>query len=274
MLPAGQRGIVISTQIAISSKAFSLGAGLDQQMLRTSLFFWDKLDLPAYDIFEVEDDDLNYLEDVGVLQRSPVALGQITDQDFHRLGHAHVDVFKSLEQTSPGGWSLATGETSFLFEDHETEVGRGALISLHNAVPIPQRDVPFEDILRFKERRHAELHQFRHHLDGVYQRVAAAADGPLALRSEVDDLAASLSVLSRVGKEAAIPFKLSSLKAGLNIAAGGRAFGVAVSQGMDVWGATLTGAAAALDIKIDVGFRGSGVTGTPYKYVSDMHSEL
>jgi len=61
--------------------------------------------------------------------------------------------YRKLDQSEPGVWSLGTGKNSISFPEREMEEGRGVLVRLYEAIPVPDKDVPLQDILEFRTKR-------------------------------------------------------------------------------------------------------------------------
>src|SRR5690554_6440448 len=70
-MEADQRGIILTTKMSVSEKAFSLfDGGLDPHLVRAAMLFWDLVDFPDFRIFDIHDPAVDYLESVGMLQRT------------------------------------------------------------------------------------------------------------------------------------------------------------------------------------------------------------
>ena len=122
-----------------------------------------------------------------------------------------------MDEREPGVWSLATGERSIVFADRDLETGRGALVRLHKAIPVPDKDVPLQDVLEFRERRRSELLALRYHLEQIYQRVLSAGDGELAINTELGILDRAIADHIKASKEARFKFCGVSFNASLNL---------------------------------------------------------
>ncbi|MGX9147263.1 DUF6236 family protein [Mesorhizobium sp. 128a] len=135
--------------------------------MRSNLLFWDRLDFPAQNMIAFGlDADAQFLKSAGVLQRTVVGLSGGSMGDVLRA--AHVGAFRLLDKNEPGQWSIATGERSLSFASNDIDEGRGVLVKLYNAIPVPNKDASLVDILEFREKRRSELLALRHHLESVY----------------------------------------------------------------------------------------------------------
>src|SRR5436305_3766783 len=113
------RGLVISVPLVISGRSLHLKINqLDPQELRFSLLFWDKLDYPMNNgIMLAAGPDAQFLEQAGILTRTmvPMAPGDMAEG----FRQCHLRAFEALDRKEPGCWSIATGERSISFLDHE-----------------------------------------------------------------------------------------------------------------------------------------------------------
>jgi hypothetical protein len=183
---AGERGLVISYPIEVSNTAGRV-EGLDLQELRMSLLFWDKLDFPANNVFHFGlDPECQFLKGAGILSRTNIPLSGGNAASV--VVQAHLDAFRILDAKEPGVWSLSNGRNAISFPEADLEQGRGVLVSLHRAIPVPDKEVPLQDVLEFRAKRRAELMVLRHHLEDIYERVISAADGALAMTKELESL--------------------------------------------------------------------------------------
>lgn len=273
---ASVRGLVVSPPITVSANGFRLEqARLDPQELRFALLFWDKLDFPENNLIGIGlDPDAEFLVHAGVLKRTRVVLYGSWGADCYR--HAHVQAFTQLDEAEPGVWSLATGERSISFVDHDLEAGRGALVNLHRALPVPDKDVHLQDVLDFKQKRHPELAALRHHLEGIYVSVGNAVDGDLAFNSEYEALDRAIADYIKSTRGLGLKWRLAGMEASLNLAgaiAGGYA---AYKGGLSATEIALGAGAGALAVKVGgLGLaRTRGSATTPFRYVSSYYRDL
>jgi Family of unknown function (DUF6236) len=209
---ANERGLVISCPIEISGRemTFRSGPALDPQELRFSLLFWDKLDFPINNVVGIGPDaETQFLQSAGLLNRTMTQVisgGDVVSS----FVQTHIDAFRALDQREPGVWSLSTGKNAISFAGDDMELGKGVLVSLYRAIPVPDKDVPLEDILEFRARRRDELITLRHHLEDIYQRVISAGDGELALNTEIERLERAIDDHIKAARGSGLKFRLGS----------------------------------------------------------------
>lgn len=270
-----QRGLVISCPIAISGNSLSIKTtALDPQELRFALLFWDKLDFPTNNLIQVQlGQDAQFLASEGILNRTKVQVLGRGDMA-QGFAQAHVQAYRILDKHEPGVWSLGTGDNAISFLDADVENDRGALIRLYQAIPVPDKDVPFQDILEFRSKRSAELLALRHHLEAIYQRIVAAGDGALALNTEIGALEQAIADHVKASKESKMSFRSMGFDASLNVPAGVRAGIATFNMSLDAVEALLAGLAAAISFGPGVSLKGRNVTPTPFRYVSSYHDNV
>ena len=216
-LDRAERGLVVSAPITISPEGTALkSTRLDSQELRFSLLFWDRLDFPTNNLIHLTSGpDESFLEQEGVLSRTDVQVAGSGDITGGFL-KAHLAAYRELDRSQPGQWSLARGERSISFPSNEMVPDRGALFSLFEVIPVPDREVPLADILEFRSRRRSELLALRHHLERIYQAIEGAPDRPLAQATELAELDRAVSDHIRAISETKFPIRLSSFQAKLD----------------------------------------------------------
>jgi Family of unknown function (DUF6236) len=85
---------------------------------------------------------------------------------------------------------------------------------------VPDKDVPLEDVLAFRTKRHDELVTLRHHLEEVYQSIISAGEGELALSTQTEKLQLAILDHLKVSREFGFKFRLVDFDANLNLPAG------------------------------------------------------
>lgn len=274
---SAQRGLVISAPAQIAGKHVNLSGRLDTQELRFSLLFWDKLDMPTNNLIHIEGGpEVEFLQSAGILRRTGIDVEGGGDMSAI-LPLIHWAAYRQIDAAEPGMWSLGSGKNSTPIPPQDLAFGRGILVRLHDAIPVPQKDVPLADILEFKVKRQNELLALRHHLDAIYQKILAAGDGELAMRSEVDALERSILDYINAAKGIAIPFVNMSFDANLNvlsIPAGVTTGLAAYATGFSAVSSIMTGAAAALSIGPTASLKGREASATPFRYISSFHKRV
>lgn len=275
------RGLVVSPPLVIEGRSlFARSSNLDPQELRFALLFWDRLVWPSSRaIHFASGPDETFLEQVGILSRP--------DYTFYGDGaqgivEGQIRAYLDLEGKEPGSWALAQGENALLLKEHLFEEGRGALIELHRAIPIPQHDVPLAEILEFRERRRDELLLLRAKLEALISTIEDAQDKDHELQRLILEVDQACSNLLALGKEWQFPVFLSNIKAAFNLsplktlAVVGAGWKLAEQYGLTAATATaaVAGAASTIEIKANFGFRSVKRLTNPYRYAYSIDREL
>jgi hypothetical protein len=268
------RGLVISPPLVISGTSVRIkSSDLDSQEIRSNLLFWDKLDFPKQNLIGFGlSPDSEFLLSAGVLQRTQVTVP--SGDGAAILRNAHLAAFSLLDQKEPGTWSVAMGERSISFHNEDLEAGRGALVRLYNAIPVPDKDVPIAEVLEFREKRRTELLALRTYLEGVYQRVITAGDGPLAWNTELDALQRAIEDHIKASKESKLRLRLADISAGLNLSPIGAAGFTAFAAGLPLVPSLITGFMAGISLEVGAALKRRKAATTPFKYVTSYHHEL
>ena len=170
-----ERGIVLSSPVNISKTGTGFfSSDIDPQLLRYSLLFWDRLVWPKNRlIFLGGGPNEEYLESLGVLERPEISINFSGKIDICEIfGKTHVSFFNRLNSQEPDKWSFASGENAFLWSNNTFSSDLNTLkFKLINAVPIPDDDMPFDEILNFKEKRKDELKCFQAEIDVLVSEV-------------------------------------------------------------------------------------------------------
>jgi hypothetical protein len=242
------------------------------EKLRAYLLYWDRLAIFRNGRLECRlSDDENWMVKIGVLQ-----ILAPTDTIDKECQFATLDGMESADQVS---WAFASN----WWEGPKDTTSRSLLVKLHNVLPVPNENIPFEEILAFRERRSPERLALRHYLERVYQTILSAPDDALAFRTEFESLALAIRDQMAVLEEARLPFALGKLEAKLHweFAPGlvglGGIIGATLGHLEAAVAGALAGLAANLVPKIDLEFGAATIKakkGHPLEYVVHVAREL
>lgn len=279
-------GLVVSPPIEIQGTSLHIRMRfLDPQELRFSILLWDNLVWPLSRVIHLSGGpDEAFLESAGILTRPEYTFSGDVAQGMART---HIQAFMDLDVREPGRWALAQGENSLLLKDLLLEPDTGALLELTRAIPVPDKDVPLNDVLEFKQRRVDELRRLRSELDTFVAAVSQAEDKEAELRAHIATVDAACADALRVSREWQFPVRLTNFKASVELrpivtaVAGVSIFGLSTISGLAASAAVLAGiggavaaTAPALKLGADFGWRGLKRRLGPYRYVYQFHNEL
>jgi hypothetical protein len=280
-----KRGLVLSVPIEINDGHVFIRSGVpDPQELRTSLLYWDQLAWPTNNAIHIPGGpDIEFLETVKVLTRSPHNFHNFSGNPADIVMQSFTQAFEDLDKNSPDLWALSQGENSLLVKSGNTTKEEGIAIELYRAIPVPDRDVPLNEILEFRHKRYDELTLLRAEIDQLIVSINSSQDPKAELENSLRRIDEQCAAVLRVGSEWQFPVRLSNLKTTLDL----KPFSV-LRDGLTTFlissalGATtavvagLTGVAAASSLKIvgDFGWKGLRSRTNPYRYVASFHKEL
>ena len=279
-----KRGLVISspTELRANGSVFIKTTALDAQELRASLLYWDQLAWPANSaMFIGSNADAKFLEDAKVLIRPHYA--NVSGSGNLILASVQEQAFQDLDAQHPGLWAIGQGENSLLIEHNRLTADDGISFELFSAIPVPDKDVPLNEVLEFRFRRYDELRALRAEIDALAKAIAASEDPKDEVVIRLNELDQRCAAAIRVCSEWQFPVRFSNLKTSLDIKpfavlrdaliALGGAYALGVSAAL---AAGVVGAHAASSLKVtgDFGWKGLTKRDNPYRYVSQFHKEL
>lgn len=279
-----KRGLVISCPLEIAGTSLSIrSTELDPEELRFSLLFWDSLIWPTTNALHIGGGpEADFLESVRILSRPTYKFsGQLSDI----VLRAQVQAFADGEAKEPGKWALAQGQNSFLIKENKLRADSGLLVELYRAVPVPNKDVPLNEILEFRLKRYDQLYNLRCEVDRFFSKVVSSPDPVAAREEQIKILDKACADAIRVAHEWKFPVRLSNVKASFDLrpsnlaTAGAAAYFGSVALGVTesiIAGLLGASGAAASAIKISGDFGWSGLKDrkSPYRYISQYHNEL
>lgn len=207
------RGIVISPPFNVLPEGgISCGGSPSASDLRKYLLYWDEIDYPDNNFVSIgADPDLEFLITAGVATRTRVQFqGTISSGSGEFFLLAQQAVFEKRDNENPGLWSLAQLSAAPYFANSSPITA--IEYQLWNTLPVPQEDVPLNEILEFKARRRDELVALRIYLDEMYQSVISSADIPRARTSAISKLETALAEVDRALGESGMSKTFSSLR--------------------------------------------------------------
>jgi hypothetical protein len=207
------RGIVVGKKLNIREMEFSFSSGLDPIDIPRWLLYWDKIVYTPV-LFNGEEDSEEYTLDVKFLKSTEVFdiaplhldLGDLVSADRGNMSMAEsalknmpsasiaaqVEFTKSLATNTGKVWSLGQtgGEKLILPGSNTIDL---LDIKLVNSLPIPSSEIPFEDILYFKEKHQSELMHLRYTLDTFREKILSSSDERRAIDLSLHEISIALS---------------------------------------------------------------------------------
>ena len=178
-----------------------------------AVLYWDKIHAPIaikgmspqYD-FAVEK-----LVSLGIAESFALkAENSFSQLDIPQMISSYAHSLSELDSRSLEVWSvmplipdqkrtLAAQSTPYLPKSHKTHAS--IEVQLKNALPVPDRDVPYEDLLEFKNSRSEQIQRLHAELSQVASRYINLMDDEQALLLALNDVNSAVSELQRVYEE-------------------------------------------------------------------------
>lgn len=247
------------------------GDEIDPLQLRFMLLFWDFFDIPTHNLAHMlPDAETAFLMKAGLAKQTVVEFqGQYFDIELgDAIGQLQGMVLQHHEARGRGGWSVLSESGSSALGSASLEDNKGLLISLHKCIPVPDKDVPIEDLLEFKTKKNSELLALRFHLEELYQVILNAPDQHQAILTQFGKLETAIEEHLAVCKEARFKLRLGGINGALNIVPATLG---AMTAGL---GGLIAGLIPGLSIGIDSAIKGRKRTESPFNYISSFHREL
>lgn len=276
-LSPSQSGILLPTSATISGQRITDGNHSRDQIM-SALLLWDTIVYPSNTAIAIFSKDVEVLKELGALKVVTVQIEGGTDA----ILAGEQIVFDRLLETSPNRWAVMPAAGGRFIRSRDLTKEGGAAFSLLDAIPLPTREVPFEDVLEFRHHRRDELLALRAHINSLANEISRNPNSQDGLHLAVKKLDQTISDQLRVTQESFGAFSLIRLKVGFNAS---DAFKEAVlAGGSAAWAhldlltvaglAGLAGARAGVKFDLDLeGFKRAR-SNSPYEYVVNAHTEL
>lgn len=279
------KGLIIPAGVIISdsANATQIGGGIDPALIRNWVMFWDVFICPDNNFISTGlPPDLEYLQQQDLLTRNRVPFsGGVSSGDFGKLFLAAQEItYIQKNAENPGKWSMAQSEGIIKGQSNASGTEACLVFELINSIQLPDRLVPINEILEFKEKRRDELAAFHTYLEEIYLRISASKDIPRSKTHELQKLESAIFEYNRTVQEKFQNGLLSSLRVILDrslISSVGMAMGaasLAPSIGLPALGAGVMVGSASFAIQSILTERTPNTGIHPLTYVTKIENEL
>lgn len=181
-LQIGERGAIIAPILSIEGSGTNVqisgGAYYDPDLIRATLLLFDRMDSPRDNLIGMPGSECPQgLESWPGFGRTFVALEGTMSVDYQSL--ALQGALEILDNREPGRWSLSRSAQQAGLPAAIFGAANGFKLKLENLLPIPSREVPYEDVLRFRQEHVDELMALRHHIEELVLEVSREGFGGL-----------------------------------------------------------------------------------------------
>jgi hypothetical protein len=277
-------GLVLSNPMRIVGHRMEVaGFNLHPREVRFGLLFWDELVWPRFgSIYMANNADAEFLECAGILRR-PMYNPQGPAED--GVARSHIQAFLDLEAKEPGVWSLSGGEAGLKLAGPMLGRTTSDFVELHRAIPVPDKDVAFADILEFRSRRRDELTDLRSKIDELAVRLGKDISPEDRLAPYIAIIDQACANVLRVSKEWRFPVTVADMEVSPDIrpttvvTSGVAGYYAGLNFGLPNSTAVLAGTAAAAGSMVKIGngwprLQRIKPRPGPYRYVARYHDEV
>lgn len=281
-LKSGQRGALIYPRKLLEEAQSTINPKgsieFDPDSMRAALLLFDRLDYPGNSMIQFGPEAPLGLENWAGLQHTQVPIDGMTHGDIFK--DTLLTAFNALNEREPGQWVLAREAASTGFPPEALGGQSAFILKLMNALPIPSKEVPYDDVLLFRERRAPELRALRHHIESLAVEIGKTGYGGLAETVAFEQFEASLLDHCKTISEANFPKIPINLEVKFNYTNAGIAAIAAragIITGLNALTAAgfLQGLASFISIESTLGLkRKSNNSPTPFEYIINAHKYL
>lgn len=280
------KGLIIpsGTLVTDSGTATQIGGGeIDPALIRNWVMFWDEFICPDNNFISTGlPPDLEFLQQSNLLTRNMVPFsGGISSGNFGQLFLAAQEItYMQKNQEEPGKWTMAQSEGIIRAQTSSQNVESCLVFDLINSIQLPDRLVPINEVLEFKDKRRDELSAFHTYLEEIYLRITLSKDIPRTKTHELQKLESAIADYNKTAEEKFNNRLLSTLRIILDrslITSAGMAMGaasLAPSIGLPALGAGIMVGSASFAIQSVLTERPSNTGLHPLTYVTKIEHEL
>lgn len=243
---------------------------INEEMIRTTLLFFDRFDVPRDEGFGMADPHIELLQSLGVLQKTYV---KINGSLGIGLSGISISAYQSLNEREPGLWSISESPEALGIPARAKPAESCFQLALYDALPVFAREVPYDDVLEFKRRRFDQLLAMRTYMSELTLEVAT--NGAIGLAENVifSRFDRAMADHMKVMRESNAKKVLMSVAANIDEKAlipGAVQF--VANHTIDAWAAA--GAAAVVAFKSIKSLTGSGGANKPFEFLAKVSREL
>jgi hypothetical protein len=217
-----------------------------EPVVRKSILYFDEIECPNNDLEPQDFPEIELLVQQQVVTRRTLYIDRSQvpgspGDHMSALRSVNTQTFLNLDQAEPAKWVFAPLSIEPGFWPPQILASHEAIeVELSNMLPVPDTGVEYADILDFKSRRHAELHQLRDYLDELHRSVIDSNDLPRSRTAAMNKLDEAFTDLAAVIRESGLrAFHRSvkiSLLAGIDTASRAESLGAASSGNVQIAG--------------------------------------
>lgn len=215
-----QNKIVLFPNGMIAGDSIHSFNGISIEDTARCVLYWDKIAILENSFLKMEifeESMEKTLISAGVIEKHIMNITSFSGSVAPTLRKAYTD--KTFELLNKKDSNYATyGMEEFLKENNVGAINNsGEIVTLANALPLPDKDTPIDKILTFRDLRKGELRNLINHLNSLEIRVASAENQSMELKKSINEIDIACADVARLFNESKIKFKPSSIDYNLNM---------------------------------------------------------
>lgn len=135
----------------------------DPDVVRGALLLFDRFEHPSNTMMQIGEEQPAGLEDFDRFQRSRLELSGHMNAEV--WGLTNIEIFQALQERDGPFWAVARSDVQDCLPKEAISPQVGLQMKMLNALPLPDREVPYDEVLSFKQRHAGELSELRGYLD-------------------------------------------------------------------------------------------------------------
>lgn len=195
------RGIITTpNKFELGNNSFKVTSSLTKEDIRFYLMYWDKIVVPTNNLIHVGIPDEKHLLECGAISRPQVrhqgAFSGNTAATAIMMGQCTIT--QELLKDKSTDWVIHQAGDKLLLPERFSHINNVLRVTLAGALPVPNADVPINEILEFKERRSDELGALHIALDELYIDILKSPDQNLSTQKAFEQLKLDIENLNKV----------------------------------------------------------------------------
>ena len=200
-----KRGIVTAPGILNQiNNGFKMERGLSLNELKYYTLYFDELVIPDNNMISIGVTNQEELIKLGVLKRPRYKTASLHSNDYIKFQSIIVmDELEKLQSNDTSTiWTYHQMEgASLIIPDEFKEKKKTLQIELINQLPVPNENVSFEELLKFKEKRNDEFKKLHNTIDSMYLEILKSPDYEITKKKIFYELNQDIINIKKVSKE-------------------------------------------------------------------------
>ena len=176
---------------------------ISSEELRYYVMYWDKVVIPGNNLVYIGIPEEEVLIACGAIERPRIGFQGTYqgDQITNAILACQSIVASQLVHDKSTDWVIHQIGKTGIYPKEFKQQNNIIRVDLASVLPVPNVEIPINEVLEFKERRSSELKELHDALDEFYGQILSAPDPDLASKKAVSRLQESILNLDKVSSE-------------------------------------------------------------------------